>query len=75
MGMKKYFKFTRLKETLKPFGIVMIMILVGQCYTHTPVNIIIIGDLILVVLYVFETLVVDWVRMKGDKSKNKDSKE
>lgn len=75
MDMKKYFKFTRLKETLKPFSILMIMIVVGQCYTHTPIGIIVIGDFILMVLYVFETLVIDWVRMKNNDSKDKNPKE
>lgn len=69
--MKKYFKFTRLKETLKSFVIVLFMLVICQCYTHTPVGIIIIGDLILVVLYVFETLVIDWVRMRKNDSKDK----
>lgn len=73
--MKKYFKFTRLKETLKTFIILLLMIIVGQLYTHTPVHIMIIGDFILAVLYVFETLVIDWVRMKNNDSKDKNPKE
>lgn len=75
MDMKKYFKFTRLKESLKTFIISLLMIIAAQLYTHTPVDIMIIGDLILAVLYVFETLVIDWVRMKSDDSKDKNSKE
>lgn len=36
---------------------------------------IVITYFILAVIYVFATLVVDWIRMKNDNLKNKDSKE
>lgn len=74
--MKKYFKFTRFRESWKSFIILMIIFVVDRLYNgHMSIGKIIITYLVLAIIYVFATLVVDWVRMKSDDSKDKKSKE
>ena len=54
----------------------MTIFIVNRCYnSHMSIGKIVITYFILAVIYVFATLVVDWIRMKNDNSKNKDSKE
>lgn len=64
--MKDYFKFTRFRKNLKKFIILMAIIVVGQCWHSNMSGVeIIITNLILTVIYVFATLVVDWIHMKN----------
>lgn len=74
--MKKYFKFTTLRKTWKSFVVVMIAYIVRRFKnSHMSIGEIIITHLIVAAIYVFATLVVDWVQMKSDSSKDKDSTE
>lgn len=71
--MKKYFKFTRFRKTWKSFVVMMIAFIVRSFrHSHMSIDEIIITHLILAAIYVFATLVVDWVQMKSDNSKDKD---
>lgn len=74
--MKKYFKFKRLREVFKIALVELFILVVVQCCRwHMAVDEIIVTDFIIIVIYVFMSLVVDWALMKGDNSKNKDSRE
>lgn len=74
--MKKYFKFTRLRESWKGLIVLMIIFVVDRFRNgHMSIGEIIITYFILTIIYVFATLVVDWVRMKNNDSKDKNSKE
>ncbi len=74
--MKKYFKFKRLREVFKIALIeLLILVIIQRCRWHMAVDEIIVTDFIIIFIYVFMSLVVDWALIKGDNSKDKDSKE
>ncbi len=68
--MKKYFKFTEFKKCLKPFILFMAVLVICQYYTtHMSISKIIKADLIITVIFVFASLVVDWIHMKSNNLK------
>ena len=71
--LKKYFKFTRFrdKKCFRCFILLMILIVVGQCCnTNMSIDEIIITDLMLAGMFVFATLIVDWVEIIKITQKN-----
>ncbi len=66
--IKKYFMFTKFPKDIKPFTLVMLLITAGQFYScRTTVLEVLITDLQLAVLYLFVSLIIDWVRMSNDR--------
>lgn len=75
-NIKKYFKFTKLKECYKSSIALIIVIIWAQCYnSNMSISEIIITDLIMIALWIFSTLVIDWIRIKNNNSKDRNSKE
>lgn len=52
----------------------MIIAIVGQCYNHMSVNAIIKADFIIVTMWIVGSLVFDWIQIKNDNAKDKNSK-
>lgn len=72
--LKKYFKFTRLrdKKCFIGFILLMIFIVVGQCCnTNMSMDEIIITDLMMTGMFVFATLIYDWVEIIKTNQKRK----
>lgn len=73
--MKKYFKFMKFRESFKSFIIIIIANIVGQCYAEWSISHMIKLDIIIALVWIFATLVVDWVQIKSKNSKDRNSKE
>ena len=73
--MRKYFKFIKLKKSWRPFILLMIMNIIGQCYDEWSIYQIIKSNFIIMITWILGTLVIDWFQIKSENSKDRNSKE